>query len=34
MQEYLTRDQVRMVDQAAIQELGIPVLLLMENAAR
>jgi len=34
MQEYLTRDQVRRVDQAAIQELGIPGLLLMENAAR
>ena len=34
MREYLTRDQVRRVDQDAIHELGIPGLLLMENAAR
>ncbi len=30
----LSRDEVRAIDQAAMQELGIPGLLLMENAAR
>lgn len=32
--EFLTRDQVRRLDQDAIRLLGIPGLLLMENAAR
>jgi len=31
---YLTRDQVRQVDQLAIEQLGIPGIVLMENAAR
>lgn len=30
----LSRDEVRAIDQAAVEELGIPGLLLMENAAR
>jgi NAD(P)H-hydrate epimerase len=30
----LTRDQVRRVDQVAIQEFGIPGIVLMENAGR
>ena len=30
----LTRDEVRAVDRAAIEELGIPGLILMENAGR
>jgi NAD(P)H-hydrate epimerase len=31
---YLTRDQVRQIDRRAIQEIGIPGIILMENAAR
>jgi NAD(P)H-hydrate epimerase len=31
---YLSRDQVRSVDHRAIEEFGIPSLLLMENAGR
>lgn len=31
---FLTRDQVRQVDQIAIQEFGIPGIVLMENAGR
>ncbi|MDP7290285.1 MAG: NAD(P)H-hydrate epimerase, partial [Phycisphaerae bacterium] len=30
----LTRQEVRAVDRAAIEELGIPGLILMENAGR
>ncbi len=32
--EYLTRTQSRMLDQIAIDEFGIPGIVLMENAAR
>ena len=34
MDAILTRDQVREVDRLAIQELGIPGVVLMENAGR
>ena len=30
----LTRQQVRQVDQLAVQRLGVPSIVLMENAAR
>jgi len=31
---YLTREQVRQIDRLAIEQLGIPGIVLMENAAR
>ncbi len=30
----LTREQLRRVDQLAVEELGMPSLILMENAGR
>ena len=34
MMEYLKTQLIRQIDQAAVRELGMPSLLLMENAAR
>lgn len=34
MAQYLTRDEVREIDRHAIEELGIPGVVLMENAGR